>query len=94
MYDGYLRRQDRLEDLFILYCALPTYRGAYGKKAPSYRTLTKHRQKHGRVGRIDEASEAYWKSVLREVGVRIREAQPARTESQNNPAPAQHAGEG
>ena len=45
MFDGYLRRYDALEDLMIINCALPTYRGAYGRKAPTYKKLTKHRRK-------------------------------------------------
>jgi len=65
MFDGYVRRQERLEDLFIINCALPTYRGAYGKKAPSYKKLTAHRAKHGKVGEIDEETQDFWRSILK-----------------------------
>jgi len=64
MFDGYVRRQERLEDLFIINCALPTYRGAYGKKAPSYRKLTAHRVKRGKIGTIDEDTQNFWRGVL------------------------------
>jgi len=65
LMDGYIRRQERLEDLFIINCALPTYRGAYGKKAPSYKKLTAHRIKHGKVGEIDEETQNYWRGILK-----------------------------
>lgn len=65
MFEGYVRRQERLEDLFIINCALPTYRGAYGKKAPSYKRLTAHRAKHVRVGEIDEGTQQYWREILK-----------------------------
>ena len=67
LFDGYVRRQERLEDLFIINCALPTYRGAYGRKAPSYRKLTSHRVKHsshGKVGTIDEGTQNFWRGIL------------------------------
>ena len=65
MFDGYVRRQERLEDLFIVNCALPTYRGAYGKKAPSYKKLTAHRMKHTKVGEIDQATKDEWRDFLK-----------------------------
>jgi hypothetical protein len=65
MFEGYVRRQERLEDLFIINCALPTYRGAYGKKAPSYKRLTAHRAKHVRVGEIDEDTQQFWREILK-----------------------------
>ena len=65
MFDGYLRRYDALEDLMIINCALPTYRGAYGRKAPTYKKLTNHRRKrNGPVPKMDEKEEAYWRSIL------------------------------
>jgi len=64
MFEGYVRRQERLEDLFIINCALPTYRGAYGRKAPSYKRLTAHRKRHNRVGGIDEDTRQYWRKIL------------------------------
>lgn len=68
MFDGYVRRHERLEDLFIVNCALPTYRGAYGKKAPSYKKLTAHRVKHDKVGGIDEETQKYWREILTKGG--------------------------
>lgn len=64
LFDGYVRRQERLEDLFIINCALPTYRGAYGKKAPSYKKLTAHRIKSRKIGEIDEDTQNYWRGIL------------------------------
>lgn len=68
MYDGYVRRHERLEDLFIVNCALPTYRGAFGKKAPSYKKLTAHRSKQTKVGEIDEETQQYWREILTKGG--------------------------
>ena len=65
LVDGYVRRQERLEDLFIINCALPTYRGYMGKKAPNYKKLTAHRVKHGKVGEIDEETQNYWRKILK-----------------------------
>jgi len=86
MFEGYIRRQERLEDLFIINCALPTYRGAYGRKAPSYKKLTRHRKKHGRARKMDEERAAYWRAILLEEEARVREAQSARIKSQNHAA--------
>ncbi len=68
MVNGYIRRYQRLEDLFIVHCALPAYRGAYGKKAPTYEQLTAHRRQtsEGRIIQMDEATEAYWREILEE----------------------------
>ena len=65
MFDGYVRRQERLEDLFIINCALPAYRVGWGKKAPSYKKLTAHRVHHGKVGEIDEDTQNYWRKILK-----------------------------
>ena len=62
MLDGYQRRRERLEDLFILYCALPTYR-AHWKKAPTFQKLTEHRRHDKRVPGIDEAKLDVWRSI-------------------------------
>lgn len=66
MVDGYVRRFQRLEDLLIINCALPAYRAAYGKKAPTYEQLTAHRKENGatKIGSIDEETEAYWRPIL------------------------------
>ena len=63
MYEGYVRRQERLEDLFIVDCALPVYRIFMGKKAPSYKKLTAYRGKR-KVGEIDEETQDYWREIL------------------------------
>lgn len=65
MYDGYVRRQERLEDLFIIYCAMPAMRGPV-KKPPSYKKLTSHRRKRNTaVGEIDEETQNYWRDILK-----------------------------
>jgi len=65
MFDGYVRRHERLEDLFIVYSALPTYRAAWGKKAPTYKKLTEHRSAHRKIGEIDEETQNYWRNILK-----------------------------
>lgn len=64
LVDGYMRRRDALEDLFIIYSALPTYRGTC-KKAPSYKQLTSHRRRNKPVAKIDPETEAYWLNILK-----------------------------
>lgn len=64
MFDGYLRRREQLEDLFIINCALPTYRGAYGRKAPTYKKLTAYRQNNQITGSIDTETAEYWRSFF------------------------------
>lgn len=64
MFDGYLRRREQLEDLFIINCALPTYRGAYGRKAPTYKKLTAYRQNNQATGSIDTETAEYWRSFF------------------------------
>ncbi len=66
MFDGYLRRREQLEDLFIINCALPTYRGAYGRKAPTYKKLTAYRQNNQTIGSIDTETADYWRSFFNE----------------------------
>lgn len=63
--DGYLRRYNRLEDLFIIYCALPIYNVFY-KKAPTYRELTAYRskQRRGPLPPIDPELVKKWKPIL------------------------------
>ena len=65
MARGYQRRHDILEDLFIIYIALPIYRAAYGRKAPTYKKLTGHR-KHtpGQIGDINPEEAAKWRKIL------------------------------
>lgn len=66
MFDGYLRRREQLEDLLIINCALPTYRGAYGRKAPTYKKLTAYRQNNQITGSIDTETAEYWRSFFNE----------------------------
>ena len=66
MFDGYLRRREQLEDLFIINCALPTYRGAYGRKAPTYKKLTAYRQNNQITGSIDTETADFWRSFFNE----------------------------
>jgi hypothetical protein len=68
MLDGYLRRRETLEDLFIVNCALPTYRAFFGRKAPTYKDLTAHRRRKNpephELPPIDPALVAKWKPIL------------------------------
>ena len=65
LFDGYLKRRESLEDLFIIYCAMPTMRGPV-KKPPSYKKLTSHRRKRNTAaGEIDEDTQNYWRSILK-----------------------------
>ena len=65
LFDGYVRRQERLEDLFIIYCAMPAMRGPL-KKPPSYKKLTAHRRKRNTaVGEIDKETQDYWRDILK-----------------------------
>ena len=67
MYDGYVRRQEQLEDLFIVYCAMPIMRGPV-KKPPSYKKLTSHRRKRNTaVGEIDAETQNYWRNILKNI---------------------------
>lgn len=62
---GYIRRHDAQEDLFIAYSALPTYQTQMGKKAPTFKKLTAHRQKRQRVvKRIEETELEKWRLIL------------------------------
>lgn len=62
---GYSRRRDMLEDMFIVYSALPTYQTQLGKKAPSYQKLTAHRKKRQKaVGDIQDVD--FWRDVIEE----------------------------
>lgn len=63
--NGYQRRHERLEDLFIINVALPIYRAAYGRKAPTYKKLTAHRNRApGYVGTIDPETAEKWRKIL------------------------------
>lgn len=64
MLAGWQRRYERLEDLFIINVALPVYRGAYGKKAPSYRKLTAHRRNTRRFKEIEQSEIEKWRDIL------------------------------
>lgn len=64
LVEGYQRRYDRLEDLFILWAALPTYQTQLGKKAPTYKKLTSHRTRSQKIASIDEETQKYWREVL------------------------------
>lgn len=62
---GYVRRHDAQEDLLIAYCALPTYQTQMGKRAPTFRKLTAHRQKRQRVvKRIEETELEKWRLIF------------------------------
>ncbi|MBQ9697021.1 MAG: hypothetical protein IJV46_00590 [Acidaminococcaceae bacterium] len=49
--------------------ALPIYRAAYGRKAPTYRKLTAHRNRApGYVGTIDPETADKWRKILGAIG--------------------------
>ncbi len=64
---GYRRRYEIMEDLLILHVALPVYRGAWGRKAPTYKKLTAHRTQWRKVGEIDAETAEYWRGVLESI---------------------------
>ena len=65
MFDGYVRRYEQLEDLFILNCAMPAQRGPL-KRPPSYKKLTAHRKKRqSAAGEIDEETQKFWRKILK-----------------------------
>ena len=66
LVDGYKRRQEAMEDLFIIYGALPVYQMQLGKKAPTYKKLTAHRRRLHNVADITPEEEAYWRKVISE----------------------------
>lgn len=68
LVDGYIRRREKLEDLFVVYCALPTYQGAFGKHAPSYRKLTEHRTHNHPTAKINEKDVKEWREILSKEG--------------------------
>lgn len=45
MMDGYNMRFLALDDLLVARCAIPAYQAGYGRKAPSYKELTRGRKK-------------------------------------------------
>lgn len=61
MIDGYIRRHDRMEDMLIIYCALPVYRSMLGGDAPTYEEMTAYRKK--RDGPTPEEQAKYEKDV-------------------------------
>lgn len=65
LFDGYVKRRERLEDLLIINCALPVYRSLLGDKAPSYQSLIKHRKEQSNsVGTIDAEEAEFWREIL------------------------------
>ena len=63
--EGFERRREILEDLFIINCALPMYRAWYGKKAPTYKDLTAYRRNRtGPLPAIDPNLIRKWKPIL------------------------------
>lgn len=55
-----------MEDLFIVYSALPVYQMTMGKKAPTYKKLTAHRSRLHNVAEISPDQEEYWRKVINE----------------------------
>lgn len=65
MLDGWQRRYDKLEDLFIGWITYPVLRIAMGKKAPPLKSLYEHRKKRG----VKENKQEIEKSLLEEFGL-------------------------
>lgn len=69
MFDGYVRRYEHLEDLFILNCAMPAQKGPL-KRPPSYKKLTSHRKKREiAASEIDEETQKFWRKILKSGGI-------------------------
>ncbi len=66
LVNGYIRRRDALEDMFICYCALPVYQTKLRKKAPSYKDLTAHRRTRDTAKVIPAEEIEYWKQIIKE----------------------------
>lgn len=62
--DGYIRRTERLEDLFIIYSALPVYQSFAGNKAPTYKKLTAHRKRNHDNATLSEEDLKKWREIL------------------------------
>lgn len=64
---AYIRRRDALEDMFIVYSALPTYQTQL-KKPPTYEKLTAHRRTRKAVmqNKMSPDEISFWHSVLEE----------------------------
>ena len=93
MFDGYIRRYDQMEDLFIINCAMPAMKGPL-KKPPSYKRLIAYRKKRQTAtGEIDEETQKFWRKILKG-GARSNETQSARTEPPSHIAEAQRSGKG
>lgn len=45
MMDGYRQRQCDLEDILLACCTIPIYQAVYGRKAPTFKELTRRRDK-------------------------------------------------
>lgn len=65
--DGYVRRREALEDLFIIYSAMPAYQCHMGRKAPSYKKLTAHRNHSHLVADIPEEEQNRWRDILKNI---------------------------
>lgn len=63
LYDGWKRRHTILEDLFIVYAALPSYRSNFLKRPPKYEDLAKNREDMP-TSRIDPELLEYWRNKL------------------------------
>lgn len=65
LLDGYMTRQERIEDLLICMVTLPIYRGAYGKKAPTFAKLTEHRRRNKakRLPEVDNETLLLWEDI-------------------------------
>lgn len=63
--EGYIRRKESLEDMFILYSALPSYQSSgFIKKVPTYKDLTKYRKNNKQIPNIASELIDFWKDYL------------------------------
>lgn len=93
LFDGYIRRYEQLEDLFIINCAMPAMKGPL-KKPPGYKRLTAYRKKRRAVaGDIDGGTQKFWRKILKK-GARPHETQPTRIEPQNHSSEAERTDKG
>ncbi len=65
LVEGYVRRYEQLEDLFIINCRMPVQKGQL-KKPPSYKKLTAYRKKRQvAIGEIDKDTQNFWRGILK-----------------------------
>lgn len=64
LFEGYMRRVDREEDMLIRRVSLPVYQSMLGKHAPTYEQLTAYRRKNKAPGKMDPALAEKWRKIF------------------------------